>query len=142
MSNNRKKTLNAVRRILAQTASPISPFNRDPRTAKAALWAALAMFGGLILSYVSIGFLAAIIVYAVMWKLTPAESWSERFCKLLTDYQPLDEKRYQALLAKIQANTVSRDDVCAWLSAETAHVERPGEVAAERTLLDQRLKQG
>lgn len=142
MEHNRKKTLNEVRRILRTTASPLSPFNSDPRTAKAALWAAPVMFGGLMLSYASIGFLAAIMVFAVVRKLTPPETWNERFCKLLTDYQPMDEGSYQALLTKIKANTANRDDICAWLAAEAAHVERPSEVAAERALLDKRLKQG
>lgn len=142
MYHNRKKTLNEVRRILRTTASPLSPFNSDPRTAMAALWAAPVMIGGLMLSYAFIGLLAAISVFAVVRKMTPPETWSERFCKLLTDYQPLDENSYQALLTKIKANTANRDDISTWLIVEAAHVERPGKVAAERALLDKRLEQG
>lgn len=141
-TKDRKKTLNKVRAILAATSAPwpIYSFSTSPRVHKAFLVAAPVVFVSMLLSAILVGTLIAAAVFGVVWKLTPPETWVERFCKLLADYQPLDEASYQTLLAKIKAGTADRDAIVTWLNAEAAHVERPGEMAAERALLNTRLK--
>ena len=140
VNEQRRQALSQVKAILAATAVPFpSPFFASPRAYRAALWAAPAAVTGFLLSYLVVGLLVAAVVFMVIWKITPAETWNERFSNILTAYGPADEAAYQSLLAKIKANTACRDDILAWLNVELPHVERPGEVAAEKALLDNRL---
>lgn len=140
VNEQRRQALNQVKSILAATAFPIpSPFFASPRAYRATLWAVPAVVAGFLLSYLVVGLLVAAAVFTVIWRITPTETWNERFSKILAAYDPADGGAYQLLLTKIKANNACRDDILAWLNVELSHVERPGEVAAEKALLDSRL---
>ena len=134
----RKKTLSEVRQILAATSVRYPIFNSDPRTQRSFFWAAPFAIVGTLVGFIWLGAVAAIGVFFYVRAKTPAETWAERFCRLLTSYQPADEAEFRVLLEKIKANTAQREDILMWLHNESAHVDRPNEVAAEKLLL-QRL---
>lgn len=139
--NKQKNALNEIRKILFYTQSGVPLLSRDPRTAKAFLAAAPAALAGFVFSYMLLGLSIAALIYIAVYARTPAETWSQRFYNLMSNYAPLDRAAYQDLMSKIEANTCTRDDVACWLSAESAHVERPDEVAAKRALMRRRLKE-
>lgn len=134
---NRKKVLKAVRYILSSTASPFGI--SSPRFDKAAIFAAPILLATFMATQLWIVIIVAAVVFAVVWVRTPSETWNERFCKLLKDYPPLDDVAFQLLLHKIKDGTAERKDILEWLRTESAHVERPNEVAAEQDLLNSRL---
>ena len=133
----RLKTLREVRKILDVTGI-YNPIFTTPRTQRAAIWSAPFVLAGLILNQLAAGMFVAALVFYVVWKRTPNETWNERFCKVLVSYQPLDTAAFEELLLKIKDNSAKREDVELWLRIERAHVEHPNEVAAEKQLL-QRL---
>lgn len=137
---DRKKTLKKVRAILAATSSPWPLFATNPRVYRGFLLSAPVLLVSMILSALGVGLVVAMVVFAVAWKMTPAETWEERFLRLMADYQPLNEASYQELLSKIKDGTTDRDAITAWLRAESIYVEHHGQVAAERALLEARLK--
>lgn len=131
----RERTLKEVRGILVTTAGPsldMGAFSGSPRRHRAFLFSAPFIVVGAILSYLIIGLLVAAIVFAVVFRLTPN--------KLLASYIPLDEMAYQKLLQKIKDGTGKREDVQAWIQAESTQLYRPSEVAAEKALIESRLQ--
>lgn len=140
-TNNREKLLNKMRAVLVYTSFPAGFIARTPRSFKALmwgmpfLWVALLLSFSLALTAVTVGCLIGVVVYAI----TPSETWADRICKILKEYPPLDEKAYQSLLEKIEADTAERQDIILWLQAERRAENRLNRPISEQELIDSRL---
>lgn len=142
-NEQRERTLRQVRSILNITAGASldgGTFSGSPARHRAFLFGAPFVIVGFLLSYLLVGVLIAALMFAIVLKMTPAETWNERFCTLLAPYDPLDDAAYQVLLQKIQENTCKREDVLIWLEAESKLIYRPGQAKAEEDLLAARLR--
>lgn len=139
---NRHNLLRKVGFILAATAGPVETFFKGPRRLKTFLAvSAPIMLIGFILHYLLMGMLISVVAYLFITKRDPQsnQTWVEYFCSLLQSYQPCDEAAYQELLQKVSNSTADRQAIVNWYAAEKRAVERPGEVVAEKSLIDSRL---
>lgn len=132
---DRRKALKKVQRLLSASDSlQLLPRGlRTPKMFNAMLVASPCVLVGLLFPSFLL-FIACVIVAliagTVMYRVTPAGSWDDRLCKILVNYQPVNEQAFRALLVEMEAGTADRVSIYAWLKTESSCVERSPAKAA------------